>query len=224
MISVRRLLVIGELATVRAEHPNPEGSPCMAPAVAVLLDQGLYRPIVPDQPTEFRIDSVSVEPLTPIAYVSTGPDSVIPTRFAAHFTLGFPEATATMEVRVDLKHGPMVLEIALRSRTKKPISTRFLRQVHVDKLLQKAVAEATVPSPVRTERVSSIPGTSTDDGQNIQADENVRTAARLWAEAVASGAKAPGEVVAATMKRSRSTISRYIRQAKELNLLPHTDA
>jgi hypothetical protein len=195
----------------------------MAPAMTALLDQGLYRPVVPDQPTEFWIESVSIEPITPSAYVSAGPGCAIPTRFTAHLTLGSPKATVTMEVAVDLNHGPVVVELALRSRTKKPISTRLLREVHVDKLLQKAVAAATVSDPVRLKQISFRPNVSTAARRSTQLEENVRIAARLWAEAVASGEKAPGEAVARTMNRSRATISRYISRARENNLLPRSD-
>ena len=56
-----------------------------------------------------------------------------------------------------------------------------------------------------------------------QADENARRAAQIYSDAVAAGNSAPAVAVAVIMDRSRSQVARYIRRARELELLPPLD-
>jgi hypothetical protein len=128
----------------------------------------------------------------------------------------------------------------MRTTAQSPITTSKLRQVPVDQLLQKAVEAATVPASVRAEWLSSLPTAeqelppgrrsaqeptlTAEERTRIQFDTDARTAAQMWSEAVASGSKSPGMAVAEGMNRSRAQVSRYIRRARELGLLPAVDA
>jgi hypothetical protein len=198
-----------------------------------------YRPDVPRPPKNFRIDSVSVDPIEPKGYIPTGPNTAVPSRFEAHLVLGTPELTVTIEVFVAGDLGPVVLDIAIRAKAHTPITTSTLRQVLVDQLLQRAVEEATVPAAVREEWLASLPpavqamaqqsetsGEATltaDERTRHQFDQDAQTAAKIWSEAMASGSKRPGMAVAEGMNRSRAQAARYIRRARALNLLPPTE-
>ena len=197
---------------------------------------GPYRPSVPRPPKLFRIDSVSIEPLPPKGYLPTGPGTAVPAHFEAHFAVGAPEASVTIEVFVGADIRPVVLNIAIRAKATVPITTSLLRQVLVDQLLQRAVTEATVPVTVRAEWLASLPDSVEGETQQagapreqtltagerarVQFDDDARTAARIYQEALAAGSRKPGVVVADQMSRSRSQAARYIRRARELDLLP----
>jgi hypothetical protein len=214
----------------------------MAAPRPVLLAQrpGPYRPSVPRPPKNFKIDSVSIEPVSPRGYLPTGPDSAVPSRFEAHFTLGLPEASVTIEVLVHPDLGPVVLEIAVRTRAEAPVTTTLLRQVLVDQLLQRAVQEATVPAAVRAEWIASLPASARDAAQladgprdeiltadqraRVQFDQDASLAAQVYQEALAAGNRATTITVARAMNRSRAQAARYIRRAREMHLLPPTDS
>lgn len=198
--------------------------------------QAPYRPSVPRPPKSFQIDSVSIEPLQPRGYVPTGPDTALPSRFEAHFVLGVPDASVTVEIFVS-EVGPVVVDLSMRTNAQSPITTTKLRQVLVDQLLQKAIEEATVPGSVRVDWLSSlppaaqrvttggsgaapVPALTAEERTRNQFDEDARTAARLFSEAVAAGSKSPGMAVAEGMNRSRAQAARYIRRARALRLLP----
>lgn len=193
-----------------------------------------YRPDVPRLPKNFRIDWVTIERLSPGGYISTGPNTAVPNRFEAHFVLGNPEAVVTIEVFVPADLRPVVLELKIRSKAKAPVTTSVLRQVLVDQLLQRALEEATVSASVREEWLASLPPhvqalaadnmsaapASADERRRGHADEDARTAAQIYLEAMATGSRAPGVAVANKMNRSRAQVARYIRRARELGLLP----
>jgi hypothetical protein len=195
-----------------------------------------YRPDVPRPTKHFLIDSVSVDPIEPKGYLSTGPTTAVPSRFEAHFVLGTPELSVTIEVFVGADLGPVVLDIAIRAKAHTPITTSTLRQVLIEQLLQRAVDEATVPAAFREEWLASLPvaaqamtqrsdstqeATLTgDERARRQFNKDAQTAAELWKAAVAAGSRRPGMAVAEQMNRSRTQVSRYIRRARALNLLP----
>ncbi len=199
-----------------------------------------YRPSVPRVPKNFRIDSVAIEPVPPKGYLATGPDSAIPSRFEAHFALGLPEASVTIEVFVHPDLGPVVLDIAIRTKADAPITTSLLRQILVDQLLQRAVREATVPAAVRAEWLESLPAPFRDAAQSTDTsreptltaeertrnrfDDDARIAAQLYQEAVVAGRRGPTLAVAQAMNRSRAQAARYIRRARQLNLLPQPES
>jgi hypothetical protein len=215
---------------------------CMALPSPVLPRQrpDPYRPDVPRAPKNFKIDSVSIEPLQPKGYVPTGPDSAVPSRFEAHFALGLPEASVTIEVFVHSNLGPVVIDIAIRTRADAPVTTSLLRQVLVDQLLQRAVQAATVPAAVRSEWLASLPVSVRDAAQSIdttreptltadertriQFDDDARLAAQHYQEAVAAGSRGPTMAVAHAMNRSRAQAARYIRRARQLRLLPQPES
>jgi hypothetical protein len=204
----------------------------------VLLHQRAapYRPSVPRPPKLFRIDSVTIEPLPPKGYLPTGPGTAVPSRFEAHFVVGAPEASVTIEVSVGADIRPVVVDMAIHAKVSTPITTSMLRQVLVEQLLQRAMTEATVPVEVRTEWLATLPGSVQDSARQAgsppepmltaaeraraQFDADARTAARVYQEALAAGSPAPTMAVAHTMSRSRAQASRYIRRARELDLLP----
>jgi hypothetical protein len=198
---------------------------------------GAYRSAVPRLPKNFQIDWVSVEELTPGGYVSTGPDTAVPTRFQANFALSEPESSVKIEVVVGADLRPIVLEVAVRGKATTPITTSVMRQVLVDQLLRTAMDKATVPSSVREEWLATLPPgvhpvdrsqadpvPTADQRLRSQADDDAQRAAQIYSEAVASGNRAPGLAVATAMKRSRTQVSRYIRRARDLGLLPPLDS
>jgi hypothetical protein len=198
-----------------------------------------YRPVVPRQPKNFRIDSVSIEHLEPEGYLSTGPDTAVPFRFEAHFLLGIPEATVAIEVFVGADLRPVVIDLSIRSKVRTPITTSVLRQVLVDQLLHAALNEATVPASVREEWLASLPpqfrpqtspaGTpreptpSPEQRTRRHSEDDARLAAQIYSEAVAAGSRAPAVAVANALNRSRAQAARYIRRARELGLLSPLD-
>lgn len=198
-----------------------------------------YRPDVPRQPKNFRIDTVSIEVLQPEGYLPNGPDTAVPSRFEAHFVLGIPEASVTIEVFIGGDLRPIVLDLSIRSKVRTPITTSMLRQVLVDQLLYAALTEATVSATVRDDWLASlplgvqpqarrtdppqVPTTSTDPRPHGQPDDEARTAAQIYSEAVAAGNRAPREAVATAMNRSRAQAARYIRRAREQGLLAPLD-
>jgi hypothetical protein len=186
-------------------------------------------------PKNFSIAWVSVERLEPGGYLETGPDTAVPSRFEASFQLASPEAAVTMEVFVGADLRPVVIELRIRSKVRTPVTTSMLRTVLVDQLLQAALEKATVPSSVRDEWLAELPpgsggaaGTtpppSADERVRGNAEEDARTAARVYKEALASGSRAPAVAVAHTMNRSRAQVARYIRRAREMGLLPALDS
>jgi hypothetical protein len=194
-----------------------------------------YCPDVPRQPKNFKVDSVVVTPVAPIEYVPTGPHTAVPARFEAHFVLETPAANVTVEVFVDPNRGPVVLSLHMRAKGSAPVGTVMLRQIPVDQLLQRAVTEATVTAAPQSEAQPSRPiltektGSETHSAEltltasertRRQFDEDARTAADLWSNAVASGSRRPGIDVAREMNRSRAQVARYVRRARELGLLP----
>jgi hypothetical protein len=144
----------------------------------------------------------------------------------------------TIEVFVGPDLRPVVIELKVRSKVKTPVTTSMLRSVLVDQLLQRAIEEATVPASVREEWLASLPpgirgpqgedkaavGLSAVERRRSHADDDARTAAQIYLEAVATGSRAPGVAVANRMNRSRAQVARYIRRARELGLLPPLQA
>jgi hypothetical protein len=190
---------------------------------------------VPRPPKNFRVDWVSIDELSPRTYLSTGPDTAVPTLFRAYFQLSDPPAAVTIEVFVGADLGPVIVELKIRSNAKTPVTTSVLRQVLVDQLLREAMEAAVVPSSVRDEWLATLPPQAqphiragaaapppawAEQGAHSQADQDARTAAQIYSEAVAGGSKAPAVAVADAMRRSRPQVARYIRRARELGLLP----
>jgi hypothetical protein len=163
----------------------------------------------------------------------------VPSRFEATFTFGEPDVTVLIEVLVTRDSGPVVLELAVRGTATDPIKGILLRQVPVDYLLKRAIAEATVPAKMRRDWLATLPpaiqeqARQADDAVNAlpsarerveqQGDEDARIAARLLQEAKMAGSPAPVDDVVKTMNRSRSSVQRYLRRARALNLLPKRD-
>jgi len=194
---------------------------------------GAYRSAVPRLPKNFKIAWVSIDELTPGGYVSTGRDTAVPTHFQANFVLSEPEVAMQIEVMVGADRRPVVIEATVRGKVKAPITTSVMRQVLIDQLVRAAMVEATVPASVRERWLASLPPgvQPVDRGQaepvpsaeqrtRGQADHDARLAAQIYNEAVASGDRAPGLAVAAAMNRSRTQVSRYIRRARDMGLLP----
>jgi hypothetical protein len=195
-----------------------------------------YRRSVPRLPKNFEIAWVSIEHLEPVGYLASGPETAVPTHFEAHFQLSKPEASVTIEIFVGGDLRPVVIELMIRSKARTPITTSVLRQVLVDQLLRKALDEATVPSTVREEWLTSLPrhlqppaphdvspslpSRPANKRTRGQSDADAETAARIYSEAVAAGSRSPAVSVAVAMDRSRAQAARYIRRARALGLLP----
>ncbi|GAB3902689.1 hypothetical protein GCM10029964_093520 [Kibdelosporangium lantanae] len=194
-----------------------------------------YGPNVPRKPKNFQVASMFVTPIAPVEYIPTGPYTAVPARFEAHIALDVPAANVTIEVFVDPNRGPTVQSFTIRPKGGGPIGTTMLRQVPVDQLLQDVVAEATVAAAANADVQPARPTVDEEAGpetssQDVtltarertqrQAEQDARTAARLWSNAVASGSKRPGVDVGREMNRSRAQVARYVRHARELGLLP----
>lgn len=185
---------------------------------ALLAEQAPpYRPDVPRAPKNFQIAWGTVEPLDDHpGYLRTGPDTAVPSRFEASFSLVTPPASVTLEVFVGADLRPRVAELAIRSNVQTPITTSVLRRVLVDQLLREALTLATVPAADQEKWITTRP----QETRHPDEDENANIAATIYAEAVASGSRAPTKAVALSMGRSRAQAARYIRRARELGLIP----
>jgi hypothetical protein len=182
-----------------------------------------YRLIVPRPPKDFEVAWISIEPREPKGYLRTGPDTAVPAWFGASIALEKPRAAVMIEVFVGADLRPYVSELTIRANVQTPITTSVLRQILVDQLLREAMAKASVPAAEMEAWLATLPAAARAPGENPsfgRAEEDARRAAAIYAEAVAAGSRAPAAAVATVMNRSRSQAARYIRNARELGLLP----
>jgi hypothetical protein len=194
-----------------------------------------YGPGVPRAPKNFRIDMLHVEEMPPSGYVRSGPDTAVLTHFQAGFALGIPQVSGKIEVILIDGLRPSVIELSIRSRAQDPVNSTMLRQILVDQILQAAMEKAAIPLAEYEEWLKKsrngrtlepwpreAPGGGTPTSRELarrRADEDARKAAQVYAEAVASGSRAPAVAVSETMNRSRAQVARYIRRAREMGLL-----
>jgi hypothetical protein len=152
-------------------------------------------------------------------------DLWVPQRFRANVRLGAPHNLAVLlrfEMVADV--GPSVVELTVTPHfgPSSPVTSAMLRSIPVEALTREAIKAVAQP-------VSNLGGGAfviAGDRPGITrfgpapSGEATGRAAQIYADAVTAGAHNPTEVVAAEMNVSRSTASRYIREARILKLLP----
>lgn len=175
------------------------------------------------QRSDYEVDVIRVSPHHGTALVRVGPTTGAPATFSTTCYVDsgklavigtimvVPGGHATM-VEMTIQGGP-----ATKS-TITPVTTSSLRRILVDQIVKAALTEATVDMPpggdVDGERVT----------ERVQSSVKARAAdaAKIYADAVAQGSKAPTEAVAAALGVSRPQASRYVRAARDAGLLPPT--
>lgn len=169
------------------------------------------------QPKNFRIGAVSnVDPLKPVTYLQSGPDTAVPMRFRATIQVMEPELGVTIEVFVGPDLQPCIYQLSILTNTQRPVTTSRLRQVLVDQLLRAAMREAEVQVDTLPEGTLVGPAPVLATGK---AEENASIAARIYRLAVTSGNPAPAQEVASAMGKSRAQVARYLRKAREVGYL-----
>lgn len=185
-----------------------------------------YRRPVAQQPKNFRIASVVVFPGEHVGSVRISPTEAVPARFRAQALLEVPPLLVELEVFVEPGGFPRVDELTIRATNKARLTGATLRQVLLDQLLRAAIAEASIPAIDRSDVAPGAFQTSADDEQTAWigmppgASERVRLVAEIYNRNVAAGSRAPTQAVADTIHISRPQASRYVKRARELNLLP----
>jgi hypothetical protein len=193
-----------------------------------------YRQGVPQSPKNFRIERVGdVRPHERATPVRVSPTSAVPSRLTAWVVVVDPHVRVDLELVIMPAAKPQVRELTVTAATTdgpSSISTSLLRRVLVDPIVDavmaKAVraAEGTVIDrsdvapgayqlPADPEDEFWVPGTPA-------VDPRVRRTARVYAQAVAFGNRSPTVAVAEALGMSKASASRYVRMAREANLLP----
>lgn len=206
-----------------------------------------YRHPMPRVPKDFTISSIEIEKTAPVTRL-VAPGRAAPSWFDAKVTLGELPLELTITVVIGPGGEPLAKRLDITAQASEVITTSGLRRVLVDQLLKAAVAEASFPveyvhgitdDPGAIAYKTPGPGPLGEEGPIINVDvsghlpgdtrqqrqdERARQAAKIYAAAVNSGSRAPGDAVATEMGYSRSQAARYIRRARELGILPPSDA
>jgi hypothetical protein len=174
------------------------------------------------------------------------PDREVPAWFDAEIKLADFPLTVTITVVIGLGYEAFAKRVELVAADGSAVTTSGIRKVLVDQLVKAAVAEASTPVQRRDELVVSGEGAAWETAgpgplgepgpifrmtvqpfpattRQQRLDERARQAAKIYAAAVNSGSRAPGDAVATEMGYSRSQAARYIRRARELGILPTAD-
>lgn len=193
-----------------------------------------YRRGVPQPPKNFLIEIVgNVRPHERAVAVRVGPTSVVPSRFTAWVVLAEPRVRVDLELVVLSATKPVVRELTVTPSVDgaAPITTTTLRRVLVDPIVKAVMDKAAKFSEGRViDRSDVLPGAfqlpgDPDDEFRLtpptdQPNERVRQAAQIYGQAAAFGSRAPTEAVAQALNVSKAQASRYVRAAREANLLP----
>jgi hypothetical protein len=214
---------------------------------------GPYRHAMPRAPKDFTVRTIKIldGSLRPKRIAL---DVAVPEEFNAQAELEGLPLLVTFRVVVGVGGQPQIKELHLKATEGATVTTSGLHRVLVDQLIKAAVAEASkqvrprpdvgpgafeVPDPDAWDAAFPAPGgvpharpivvvdveESLPTGTRQQRqDERARQAAKIYAAAVNSGSRAPGDAVATEMGYSRSQAARYIKRARELGILPPADA
>jgi hypothetical protein len=189
---------------------------------------------MPRAPRDFKIAAVCIEEAQRTGLIRTGPDTAVPSRFAATIELQQPELTVWIDVIVDeAGTRPRVVGLQLHVDVRASLTTSVMRRVLVDQLLTAALDEATVhvenkpgihPAAFRAQgdpddRVWVNPPPRPSVYGDAALRDRAREAARIYSDAVKRGSRAPAVAAANEMGCSRSQVARYLRRARELGLL-----
>ena len=193
---------------------------------------GPYRCAMAREATQMVVDELKVT-RTSDADTVLSRDTAVPSAFSVDATLRRPPVMVQFEVRVPAGGTAQVVHLAMEPRTGDPTLTAgMLRGIALDRLLRDALKAAQRQA---TRRPDIAPNAYQVEGQpqgqfwvgapaksrvEQRSDEAAATAARVYLDALRQGSRAPAEAVAAEMDRSRGQVARYIRRARELNLLP----
>lgn len=181
--------------------------------------------------------------------VLTRPGFAAPNELTASADLEDIGLVVTFAVRVAVGGTYHVVRLDVQPRgmgTQPVITARALRAIRLDELAREAVRKLERPVVMREDHAAGA-FQITDDPERIWANygsfrditnpedhiwvsrpvlgqrrtprEQAEIAARLYAEAVASGSRAPTQAVADQLGYSRSQASRMIRTARDLGLL-----
>lgn len=175
------------------------------------------------QRTVYEVDVIRVSPHHGTTLVRTGPTTGAPATFSTTCYVDRSRIAIIGTIRVLPGGHAAMVEMTIQpgpatGSIDTPVTTSALRRVHVDQIVKAALAEATVDMPpgsdVDAERVT----------ERVQSSVKARAsgAAKVYADAVAQGSKAPTEAVAAALGVSRPQASRYVRAARDAGLLPPT--
>jgi hypothetical protein len=144
----------------------------------------------------------------------------------------------TLQIRVDVGGTIRVAEMGIHARetpTYGAITSRSLRSIRLDQIARDAVRQLEYRVSMREDVAPGafqqatdepntywVPGSGQVPGRRRTPREQAEEAARIYAEAVASGSRAPTNAVADALGYSRSQASRMIRTARDLGLLADT--
>lgn len=206
----------------------------------------LYRAGMSDD-SEIKGPKVKAVPHETAYPVLTRPGFAVPDAIVASAELTDVQLTVTLFVRVASGGTIRVARLAVQPvpYTGAAVTSRALRAVKVDQLAREAVRQLERPVSMREDfaegafqitegadiwanhghmrnirnpesqmwRSLAVPG------RRLTGREQAEQAARIYAEAVASGSRAPTQAVAHELGYSRSQASRMIRAARDLGLL-----
>jgi hypothetical protein len=144
----------------------------------------------------------------------------------------------TLTIRVDVGGTIRVSEMGVHARetpTVGAITSRSLRSIRLDHIAREAVRQLEYSVSMREDVAPGafqqasddpntfwVPGGGRVAGRHRTPREQAEEAARIYAEAVDSGSRAPTQAVANQLGYSRSQASRMIRTARDLGLLGDT--
>lgn len=191
-------------------------------------------------PKDVRIAGAFVTPGERAGWVRTGATTAVPSQIVAQLHLVEPSVEVKMFIAVDAGARAEIREFAVSPRNKATaISNSLLRRIPIDYLMRAALERASVTVAERSDIqpgafqlpgdpehqawVSPPPPPEAGRGQQMS-PERVQKAAEVYRQALATGSRSPGMVVAETLHYSRATAARDIRLARERGLLPADDA
>lgn len=189
-----------------------------------------YRRTVPRQPKNFAIETVvHVTPAQRWVPIRTGPTTYVPSRFTARLLLAEPKLVVDVDVVVGTGGQARLQELAVIADQAGavPISSSTLRRILVDQVLRAVLTAASrsdaTDRPDLRPGAFQLPGDEEEAWVEGKGTPQVRRAAQIYISARASGSRAPTEAVATEMNVSRSQASRYVRAARDAELLPEAD-
>jgi hypothetical protein len=189
-----------------------------------------YLRAMPREATTIEIMNIRTKSLA-AGVVRTGAETGVPTRFQATITLARPALTVRLEVRCALNNPAEIRKVEITPRVGS-ITASSVRALALEHLLRQSLAAAQIAIEPRADigpDAFQLTGDAPDvyrmgdakrSAHQQRADELAAQAAVFYQEAVAQGRGAPAEAVAAALHKSRSQVARYIRRARELNLIP----
>lgn len=186
-----------------------------------------YRCAVVDSPANLEVTAVYVQRDEQAGWVRTSDDTAVPTLFTAQLFIDDPAVQLNLFVQVDAAGRALVRRFEIvASDLETAVTTTMLRRFPVDALLREVLDRAAIKARPRSDfhrkafQVEGDPEHQAWVSQGLQpvarksTEDRVERAAEIYLQALASGSRAPAEVVAATLGYSRATAARDIRAAR----------